>query len=488
MQHVETAAVRVLVVGDVHVRDDVLSEIEDWANELVDIILKHEVHFLVLLGDTFHYHSRLTMKSIGCITDQILVKLARHTNLVMLVGNHERESSNVLLPKLHSFYMLTALQDAFPIVLPFEIVARSSYNVQMRALMLPFVPNGQFWTVAFVAAWCYGICTDEKPVSVIFAHQDFEGSTHSATQISFNGDTLSATTEREIEKITKLLSSDDNANNWAELIRRVCGPNAEVSLDNATRIPEHGDITRILASLSQAQVFSGHIHLRQTLADGRIRYVGSSRQTRIGEKRPFVDVLEIRSSPPSAAAQSVMMPRTRRRAQNSSDMSDESNTDEENSVSVSVVSSIPLQSTSIREAVYIRNAYDRFCAGTKDGNAVELDREDIDELVPYQEKDVITAVLPCKSVVEEKTLHMYKIPDALRQMFPCIEKVEIDVLATSKPRAAENGEFISESSSAAETEDHLSLIDYVTSETALLVTPEITEQDFRGMRDRIFQK
>ena len=99
-------SVRVLLIGDMHVKHDNKTETDIMHKKLIKIIKNDtNIDFVVVLGDTLHTNERIDSACLGRAT-KILSDLQKYSKLlIILIGNHDYKNNNEFLTDTHPFNM-----------------------------------------------------------------------------------------------------------------------------------------------------------------------------------------------------------------------------------------------------------------------------------------------------------------------------------------------------------------------------------------------
>lgn len=156
----------VLVIGDMHYTGANSNDTDPIEQDILRMI-DGGIDTLILLGDVFHTHEKLSAEAQSRFTLFVKSVIERRCYMICLVGNHDMASNKDWMPTTHSMTALGAV--AHPLL---HIVSRPQYfDIHgTRVLATPYVPPGRFREALEL----------EGPVnaSVIFAHQDFIGANY----------------------------------------------------------------------------------------------------------------------------------------------------------------------------------------------------------------------------------------------------------------------------------------------------------------------
>lgn len=165
---------KIIAVGDIHIKNDNFKEIDKLISELEKIILNENPSFVVLLGDTLHYHEKIFTLCLNKAFE-LVNRLRKLCPVYMLVGNHDQITSNEYLNSNHWLNSLKEYTNLYIIDKPF-----STYIENKLFTFCPFVPPGRFIDAL-------NNLSDWKSSDLIFCHQEFKGCKMGAI-ISVEGD------------------------------------------------------------------------------------------------------------------------------------------------------------------------------------------------------------------------------------------------------------------------------------------------------------
>jgi DNA repair exonuclease SbcCD nuclease subunit len=150
--------VKVLAVGDVHIKLDNLLEIQKLTEEILSIIKHHQPDYLVLLGDILHTHERIHTNCLNQAAD-LFRKCSALLPTYVLVGNHDYISNSQFLTTEH---WMNPFKE-WPGLSIVDRVTRVG-----EAVLCPYVPDGRF-------VEALDTLEDWQSASLIFAHQTLDG-------------------------------------------------------------------------------------------------------------------------------------------------------------------------------------------------------------------------------------------------------------------------------------------------------------------------
>lgn len=153
----------VLAVGDPHFRATASEECAELHAAVRDLIVANKPAAVVVLGDVLHAYDRVNMHALRAATAFLaMIAIECETQLVVLIGNHDRPNNTTLFTDEHAFGALkhwprTTVVDAPTLV---DVAGH-------RVAALPYVPRGRFAPALkpLLAA---------RP-ALVFAHQELRG-------------------------------------------------------------------------------------------------------------------------------------------------------------------------------------------------------------------------------------------------------------------------------------------------------------------------
>jgi DNA repair exonuclease SbcCD nuclease subunit len=154
---------KILFIGDPHIKTDNHEEIDILISELKKICESHQFDHIIIGGDLMHYHERIFTQALNKSLEFVAF-LATFAPVHVLVGNHDMINNQQFLTSHHwlnvfSHYKNVKIVDK-PIVLT---------DPTFTFLMCPYVYPGRFIEAIET------VSKDWKTYNVIFAHQEFKG-------------------------------------------------------------------------------------------------------------------------------------------------------------------------------------------------------------------------------------------------------------------------------------------------------------------------
>ena len=163
---------KLLAVGDLHVKHDNFEDIDIVFNDLKKIYTEEKFEAIVLLGDILHHHEKVFTQSLNKALD-FIKKCSELGFTYILVGNHDMISNSQFLTDCHWMNVLKTCPNIKVVDTVIEVD---------NIILCPFVAPGRF----LEALDTLGI-NKWRDKKVIFAHQEFLGCQMGAIK-SIDGD------------------------------------------------------------------------------------------------------------------------------------------------------------------------------------------------------------------------------------------------------------------------------------------------------------
>lgn len=161
----------ILVIGDLHFKQDNAVEMQKVSNQLIAIAKNKQPDRIVVLGDILDNKDRIYMTPLQLAT-QLLKSLQDIAKLYVIVGNHDRRHDKIFLTDEHPFTAMKYWNN---------IVIIDQPQWQDDFVLVPYVESGRFMEALnlYVPNWMDAQC--------IFCHQEFLGAQMGPVQ-SIKGD------------------------------------------------------------------------------------------------------------------------------------------------------------------------------------------------------------------------------------------------------------------------------------------------------------
>lgn len=157
-------ALRVLCIGDIHIRVNAIPEGEQLTNKLLETVQKLKPDLVVVLGDNLDRHAEINVYPL-CLAVEFFNKLRKLAPLYILIGNHDRPNNSDFLSEYHPFTALHNWENTV-VVDKVKIMEKNGF----KFVFIPYVPPGRFLeALNTVPNW-------RENATAIFAHQEFKGS------------------------------------------------------------------------------------------------------------------------------------------------------------------------------------------------------------------------------------------------------------------------------------------------------------------------
>jgi len=173
---------KVLTIGDPHVKSDNRFQTDKLHESVENILKKHkdEIDMVVVLGDLLHRHEKIEMfpfmRAISFLR-MIRKTIKPDADLVLLIGNHDRPNNKTFCTDEHVFSSLKDWENTIIVDTPI---------IKDCFLFVPYVPNGRF-EEALGGSW-KKFLEANKDLKCIFAHQEFRNASIHVTFKSTDGD------------------------------------------------------------------------------------------------------------------------------------------------------------------------------------------------------------------------------------------------------------------------------------------------------------
>lgn len=156
--------VKILVIGDPHIKAKSMREGENLVNECIAIAKQTEPDAIIVLGDLLDTHEivRVTPYKLAC---SFLEQLSEIAHTILIIGNHDLINASQFLTDNHPYIPFKRWSDITIVDIPIIIDIKG-----LKFITCPYVPPGRF-EEALRTIDKYDIDTSQ----CIFAHQEFRG-------------------------------------------------------------------------------------------------------------------------------------------------------------------------------------------------------------------------------------------------------------------------------------------------------------------------
>ena len=157
-----------LLIGDPHLMSEAPLASMLVIEETLRLVKEKSPDFVVVMGDTLHFHSRADITPIKWATNwfQELQKIAP---TYVLIGNHDLKDPGQFLTEEHCFYANKFIESGPQIIDKVVKVDIKGYNL----IMMPYVPPGRMMEALGTIGITEENITDQQ-IDAIFCHQDVE--------------------------------------------------------------------------------------------------------------------------------------------------------------------------------------------------------------------------------------------------------------------------------------------------------------------------
>jgi DNA repair exonuclease SbcCD nuclease subunit len=173
--------VKVLCIGDPHIKVNNMLESEQMLEKLVEITQEKKPDFIVCLGDVLDRHSNIHVSCL-MMAEKMVDKLSALCPFYLLVGNHDRPNNSNFLTNEHPFNAMKK----WPNVTIVDVFHKFEFQGK-KFLMLPYVSPGRLEEAIQIGMKNGDASEDIRTYSAIFLHQEVFGSKLGAI-VSEHGD------------------------------------------------------------------------------------------------------------------------------------------------------------------------------------------------------------------------------------------------------------------------------------------------------------
>jgi DNA repair exonuclease SbcCD nuclease subunit len=172
-----------LAIGDIHFKDSNTEESIEFSHKLLTYIdkIKNNLSFVVILGDTLHYHGALRVLILNLAVKLIKEIYLKKIHVILLIGNHDMHDPNQFQSTNHAFFTLKGVNRYMHVI---DQAKKINFK-ERKYVFVPYVPKGRFTSALETLSekkinW--------KDVDAIFAHQEFRGTNMDNGKASSDGD------------------------------------------------------------------------------------------------------------------------------------------------------------------------------------------------------------------------------------------------------------------------------------------------------------
>ena len=187
---------KVLCIGDIHIKVSNVPEIDEMTNKLVKLAQERKPNFIVLLGDILDRHATI---NVFCLmrAEKIVLSLSQIAPTFLLVGNHDRPNNSSFLTDEHPFNAMKLWPNTYIIDKVSSYLFKDSPIIEdifknVRSGNIPNEDEFRFVFAAYVSPGRFdeALNTIENPLVntvCVMGHQEFIGAQMGAI-ISTAGD------------------------------------------------------------------------------------------------------------------------------------------------------------------------------------------------------------------------------------------------------------------------------------------------------------
>lgn len=155
--------VKVLVVGDPHIKTNNIKESEEMIEKLIVLSKEKKPHFVVLLGDILDRHSNIHVIPL-MKAEKLVLALSQLTPVFLIIGNHDRPNNSNFLTDEHPFGAMKFWPNTH------IIDKTTTYCLNgINFLFVPYVPPGRLIEAINTIPEALKNC------HVVFSHQEIKG-------------------------------------------------------------------------------------------------------------------------------------------------------------------------------------------------------------------------------------------------------------------------------------------------------------------------
>lgn len=178
--------VKVLCIGDPHIKTNNIVESETMIEKLISICNEKRPDFIVCMGDILDRHSNIHVSCL-MMAEKMVEKLSQIAPFFLLIGNHDRPNNSNFLTNEHAFNAMKKWPNVYIVDTTFSYVFKDNFK-DKKFLFVPYVPPGRLEEA--ISLDIKGI-ENLKSYSCVFAHQEIIGAKMGAI-VSTVGDVWSS--------------------------------------------------------------------------------------------------------------------------------------------------------------------------------------------------------------------------------------------------------------------------------------------------------
>ncbi len=160
--------VKVLCIGDPHIKVSNMVESEEMIEKLYNIVIEKKPDFIVCLGDVLDRHSNIHVSCL-MMAEKMVDKLSSLVPFFLLIGNHDRPNNSNFLTNEHPFNAMKK----WPNVHIVDVFKKWEVG-GLKFLMLPYVSPNRFEEAINLALKREDGFEELSSYTTIFAHQEFK--------------------------------------------------------------------------------------------------------------------------------------------------------------------------------------------------------------------------------------------------------------------------------------------------------------------------
>lgn len=164
----------ILIIGDLHIKVSNTRQTNIAQNDIMEILTKEKIAFVVILGDTLDNHEKIDMECLNRAADLFEMIMSTGIPLFVLIGNHDRANNRVYMTNRHPFRGfdgrpgIVIIWKCYVFDMPLKMIGVDSNSI-MKFCFVPFIPDGMYMQ----ALSDCGI--NPKDITMFFSHSEFKG-------------------------------------------------------------------------------------------------------------------------------------------------------------------------------------------------------------------------------------------------------------------------------------------------------------------------
>ena len=254
---------KVLCIGDPHIKVDNLSETDLMIAEIERVCIETKPDIIVCMGDILDRHSTIHVQCL-IMAEKLVAKLSVYAPFYLIIGNHDRPNNSNFLTEEHAFNSMKK----WPNVVVVDTVKTLKINFA-NFVFVPYVPNNRFAEALQKIDFNHISNTEDN------TQPNIQDNTQSNIQDNTQCDNTQSNTQSNIQSNIQDNTQD---NTQCEKYTAIFCHQEFKGAQMGKIISESGDVWDKESTL----IISGHIH-EYGNPQKNIYYVGAPRQQNFGE-------------------------------------------------------------------------------------------------------------------------------------------------------------------------------------------------------------